>query len=469
MTTQFRTLKQIPGPRGIPLLGNILDLKKGQFHSVIENWAKSYGPFYAIHLGRRPVLVISDNEVIQQLLRDRPDGLRRPARSSDMLIELGLFGVLTNEGTEWRNARKLVMRALTPEVIKRFYPTLVHMTERLRKKWDIAIQAGKPVDLQRDLKAYTLDATIALAMGQDINTLENPDNPLQRDIERIVFRIARRVSTPFPYWRYFKRHVDREADESAKRIEDAVRGFVNISRKLLQEFPERRTNPTNMLEALIAARDEANSEFSDEHVIGNAITMVFAGEDTTSTAMAWLINFLSADTESFRKLQCETDSILGVDTVLQNYKDLDKLIYIDAAATESMRLKPVLPITSLETNIPMRIGDAQVPEKTLLILCLRHSSNTSNMLTEPERFFPDRWITPESKLIEHTKKSLIPFGGGPRFCPGRYLAMTEIKMVMTMISRNFNLSRVDTNDEITEQFNFTMTPSILPARIESRS
>jgi hypothetical protein len=80
----------------------------------------------------------------------------------------------------------------------------------------------------RDLKAYTLDVTIGLAMGQDINTLELEEHPLQRDIEFLFRLVARRLTSPFTYWRVpvLKRAQDREADAASARIQQAIFGFI---------------------------------------------------------------------------------------------------------------------------------------------------------------------------------------------------------------------------------------------------
>jgi cytochrome P450 len=468
-TSSPRVIGDLPGPRNMPLLGNIIQLKALQFHHAVEKWAREYGSPCKFHLGRKPVLVIADHELISKLLRDRPDGVRRSSRSSNMLIELGTTGLITDEGDDWRKARKLIMRALTPEVISRFFPVIVSMTERLHDRWKNAVLSGDPIDVLRDLKAYTLDVTLGLSMGQDINNLENPMNPLQRDIEQIFYRVSRRVSMPFAYWRYFRLPVDRAADEAAKRIRLAVTGFIESARKELELHPERREKPTNMLEALIVARDEENSGFTDEHVIGNVISIVFTGEDTTAHTLAWLLNFVSQDKTVESKIGKEADKVLGEKTIIHDFNELDQFSYVEAVFNETLRLKPVLPIISLETNKDMVINDVLAPAGTLMMLCLRYASELANEVIEPEIFRPERWLTEKEILVsDDPKRSWFPFGGGPRFCPGRFLALAEMKMVVSMIGRNFNLKYDSDAPPVKEHFTFTMTPTSLPIKLSLR-
>ena len=464
-----RELADVPGPKGVPLFGNMLQIESTQFHLALENWAHEFGPYYKIRLGSKQILIISDQVVIGQLLRDRPEALSRSSRTSLALTELGTSGVFTDEGDEWRKQRKLVMRALTPEVVRNFFPTLRAMTERLLERWQRAATKGQPIDLLRDLKAFTLDVTVALAMGQDINTLEHDANPLQRDIEFIFHRVARRITSPFPYWRYFKLPVDRAADASALRIYKAITGFIEQTRARLDADPGLRAKPSNMLEALVAARDEPDSGFTDDHVIGNAGTMVFAGEDTTSNTIAWLLNFVAREPEVAARIAAEADALLGENRVPQEFGVFDQLNYLEAATTEAMRLKPVAPFLGMEANLDMQIADIRVPKGTLIMVSLRNAAQQQIDFPHADQFDPERWLS-DSKMTnsDGPGRKLFPFGGGPRFCPGRFLAMAEIKMVVATIARNFVMEVPPDAAPVTELFTFTVTPSSLPVRLVPR-
>jgi cytochrome P450 len=463
----LRRIADLPGPKGRPLLGNVRDINVRPMHQVLEGWGREFGAMYRFRIMRKEFVVTADRDVIAALLRDRPDAMRRSSRTAEMLNEVGTRGLFTAEGEDWRRQRKLVMRALTPEVIHNFFPTLTMLTERLRARWDAAIAAGKPVDVLRDLKAYTLDVTIGLAMGQDINTLELEEHPLQRDIEFLFKLVAKRLTLPFAYWRVglLKRADDHEATAAAARIQRAIFGFIAEARKNIERNPALRQKPSNMLEALIIARDEPDSGLTDEAVVGNAITMVFAGEDTTSNTAAWLIDFLSMHPQAAARMAEEVGQVLGADAVLSDYHLLDRLQYIDAATREAMRLKPVAPLMAAESNEDAVVGDLAVPAGTVIFLLLRHASERGCELAQPERFLPERWLEAAGGSGDDPGRKQFPFGGGPRFCPGRYLAMAEIKMAMSMLVKNFALVREPGAPQAEERFTFTMTPDSLPVRL----
>jgi cytochrome P450 len=460
----------LPGPPPMPVIGNMGAIDSMHFHRTLEDWARQHGPLYQFRMMNRHFLATARRADISAILHNRPDQWRRTRRTTEMLEEAASRGVFTAEGDEWRRQRKLVMHALTPEVIQRFFPTMVAMTERLRLRWLAALDAGRQPDLLRDLKAYALDVTIGLAMGQDLNTLENEDIPLQRDIEFIFNRVARRLTSPVAYWRVFRLPVDRAADAANGRIQEAVAGFLAVARARLEAEPARRDKPSNMLEALLVARDAAGSGFSDATVIGNAIVMVFAGEDTTSNTMAWLIDLLSTNLESASKLTQEADSVLGTAPLASDWRRLDGLPWLDACTREAMRLKPVAPILAAEPTRDVMLGDTMVPAGMVVFMLLRHAFELDSGLGQPQQFLPARWLqTPGKEGMDDPSRKLLPFGGGPRFCPGRYLAQTEIRMVLAMLARNFVIERAPQAPVVDELFTFTMTPSTLPVLLRRRA
>lgn len=466
----LKRMQDLPGPRGLAVVGNMLQIKAMQFHVSLEQWAREYGPVYTFAIGSEEFMVVTDNALIAAMLRDRPDALRRGARLSDRLVELGVSGVFTGEGEDWRKQRKLVMRALTPEVIRRFFPTMIAMTERLRLRWMTAVREGREINIMRDLKAYTLDIAIGLAMGQDINALEHDSDLLQRDIEQIFQRVGKRLIIPFAYWRRFPLAADRAATACAQRIERTITGFIATARRDMDRNPHLREHPENMLQALIAARDEADSGFTDAHVIGNAITMVFAGEDTTSNSISWLLDFVSRMPPVAVRLANEADTLMGNACVLSDMTLLDHLPYLDAANNETMRLKPVAPMLGFQAVNDMEIAGVMVPKDTQILACSRLASEWSNEFPNYGEFIPERWLGGEDTIgSDDLKRKIFPFGGGPRFCPGRFLALAEIKMVMTMVARTFIVSRKENPPPVKEFYTFTMTPSCLPIQLDLRN
>jgi cytochrome P450 len=115
------------------------------------------------------------------------------------------------------------------------------------------------------------------------------------------------------------------------------------------------------------------------------------------------------------------------------------------------------------------LDGVQVPAGVVVFLLLRHSFALETPLGDGAQFRPERWLDPAVKqTLEDPARKMVPFGGGPRFCPGRYLAMSEIRMVMSMLMRSFTIHAIPGAAPVEEMFTFTMTPSALPLLLRPR-
>jgi cytochrome P450 len=214
----LRVLSDLPGPPAWPWVGNLLQLERDRVHQTVEDWAGRFGPLFRIQLGRTPFLVVGDHQAIAGMLRDRPDGFRRPPRLEIIWREMGLApGVFGANGEDWRRQRRMVMAGFDPTHVRAYHPSLVRVTERLRGRWQAAAVQGRAIDLQPDLMRFTVDVIAGLAFGADVNTLESDENLIQRHLDKIFPAVARRMLAPYPSWRLVRTPADR-------RLEQAVAG-----------------------------------------------------------------------------------------------------------------------------------------------------------------------------------------------------------------------------------------------------
>jgi cytochrome P450 len=211
----LRQIKHLPGPFSWPLLGNVPQLDRLRVHQTVEGWARKYGRLFRICFGPTKLLVVADSTLVGAILRDRPDGFRRPAVTARISEEMGgAPGLFLAEGARWRNERKVVMAAFAPHAVKAYFPSLVKVTQRLQQRWDKAAATGAPIALGPDLKRYTVDAIAGLAFGSDVNTLEAGDDVIQQHLDLILPAVARRSVALIPYWRYIKLPAEKRTAAS---------------------------------------------------------------------------------------------------------------------------------------------------------------------------------------------------------------------------------------------------------------
>lgn len=469
MTAQaLRQLKDLPGPRPGLLLGNTLQVRRPQIHRDVEAWAAEFGPLFRMQLGRQPQLVVADHELLLQVMRDRPDGFRRSPLTSRVGVEMGLpQGVFSAEGEDWRRQRRMVMASFAPHHVRAYFPALVRVTLRLRERWRKAARARQDIVLQADLMRFTVDVISGLAFGKDINTLEAGDDVIQRHLDKVLPAIFRRVLSLVPYWRWFKLAADRELDRSVAVINATILDFIAQARQRLGEDPARRESPHNLLEAMIAAADQPDSGLDDRHIAGNVLTMMLAGEDTTANTLAWLIHLLQRRPDALRRVQQEVRT-LAPDPAAYTFDQMEQLEYLEACCSETMRLKPVAPFIALQALRDTVVGDVAVPQGTQIWGVMRHDSVSETHFPRPQSFEPERWLADAPQPLDTAaKRSAMPFGAGPRMCPGRYLALLEMKMAMAMLLSSFDIEAVTTPDDAPaeERMAFTMNPVGLRMRL----
>lgn len=467
-----RVLKDLPGPRPWPVLGNLPQLDLPRMHEKLEGWADRYGPLYRLTLGGKPIVVLADGPLIASILRDRPDGWRRIGVIASVINEMGGDGVFTAEGDDWRRQRRLVMSAFDPGHLARFFPSLVRVTERFDRRLAEAARSGEAIDLQAQLMRYTVDVTAGLAFGSDVNTIEGGSDVLQAHLDKVFPMIYRRINLPFPYWRHLRLPVDRAFDRHLAEVHKAVHRFIDEARARLAAEPERAAKPPNLLEALLAARDADGSALSEAQIAGNVLTVLLGGEDTTANTLGWALHLLHRDRAAWDTLVAEVDAtVAGDERVLRDFDRTRGLDYLEACLHEAMRLRPVAPLIFVESRRDTMLAGMPLRQGTIVFCVMRKPAvDPATLGADAAQFRPARWLDGGVEGTRALNRAAMPFGAGPRLCPGRYLALVEMKMVLSLIARNYTLVDVETESgkAPAERLAFAMFPVGLRMKLAPR-
>jgi cytochrome P450 len=461
----LRRLADLPGPRGLPLLGNLHQFDVRRLHRTMENWARQHGPAYRVKVPTGAFLVVADPDLVGKVLRERPDTFRRPAVLAAVAAELGgMPGLFDSEGAAWRNQRRMVMQAFAPQAVKAYFPALVEVARRLQRRWEGCAEAGQAIDLGADLRLYSVDIVAGLAFGTDVNTIEMGEHLVQQNLDVILQGVARRTLMPFPYWRYVKLPADRRLERSVDVLRDAVIDLVAQAKERMRLDPLRAAHPPNMLEAMLAAAAEGGSGVTEADVAGNVSTMLLAGEDTTSNSLVWLIWLLQRHPDALKRARDEVlRCVPSLDAL--TIEQLGQLDFLDACIHESMRLKPAAPFISAEALDDTTVGDVAIDKGTIVVCLMRDTSPDNPHFENAAQFDPGRWLQDSVN-----RKAAMPFGAGPRICPGRYLALLEIKVAMAMLLARFDIASLATvhGGEPDERVAFAMSPETLHMRLRLR-
>ena len=468
--SRSKAYEALPGPTGLPLVGNLFQLRLDTLHDILERWADRYGPLYRVRAGPVRMVVVSDAEAVRRVHRERPDRFRHTRRVEAMGTDLRMKGLLVSEGDEWRRQRRIVVRALGTGRLKPFFPTLSATVGRLRRRWHRAADAREPVDLCDDLMRLIVDVLTSFVLGVDHNTLETGGPPIRQRLDEAFHVTRKRLNARFPYWRYIRLPEDRAFDRTLDLLREDGDSMIREARERMRAEPARRTAPACFVEEVIAADEAQALGLSDEEIFDNVVNLLFAGEEATAYTIAWAVHCLMRHPEHLAQVRAEVDAALAPAAAAENIEQVSRLPFLDAFLNEAMRLKPIAPLNAVQPVEDAEILGCLIPRDTIIVTLNRYLGLRDAHFADAGRFDPERWLAGGvERRCPHDTGAFLPFGAGARYCPGRNLGLLSGRTVLAMLCRGFDFELDDPERPVGEKVIFTAMPTNLIVRMKRRA
>ena len=224
----------------------------------------------------------------------------------------------------------------------------------------------------------------------------------------------------------------RRYTEGIDGMEGVIEEFVAARRGEVDEHDD-------LLSILLSATDEADEAMSEELLRDELMTFLFAGHETTATALTFTWFLLARHPEVDRKLVAELDAVL--DGEPPSFADLPDLEYTEQVLREAMWLYPPVPQIPRDTTEPVELGGYGIPEGATVAACQWTVRRDGSLWAYPHEFRPKRFETDDCPRFSH-----FPFGGGPRRCIGEQFAMVEGKLILATLARRYRLETVSDPD-----------------------
>jgi cytochrome P450 len=306
-----------------------------------------------------------------------------------------------------------------------------------------------------------------VSLGEDLNTLERGSEGLQRQLETIFGMLLRRVLAPIPYWRYFKLPADHALDRALSAASKSINGMIARAQRKLADDPARAAAPQTLLEAMLVAASSGAEQLTEAEVLANVFTLLLGGEDTTANTLAWMVYFLALHPDVQGELRSEVDRVLGDSSTLEEHARIAEMPLLTAVVHETLRLKGPAPFVSLAPARDLRLADIDVPAGTPVFALLRAIALRMPGMHKPESFDPHRWLNLSSAARAELARSSMPFGAGPRICPGRQLALLECALAISALIKRYQITLASPGP-IRECFDFAMEPEGLRVFVRPR-
>jgi cytochrome P450 family 135 len=404
-----------------------------------------YGDSFSVRfLGfERPMVLISDPAAIKALYTERDIGLP-PGRNIILEPILGPKSLLLLEGSEHLARRRVMLPPFHGERMRGYEPVLAEIVDAEIDTWPL----GTEFAVHPRMQAITLEAILRVVFGvADGPRLERLRGMLATVLDetasprtQLIGLATRRFGGRGP-WASFESQL-REVDEL-----------------LYAEIAEHRTRPDleqreDILSMMMVARFEDGGEMSDKELRDHLMTLLLAGHETTATALAWTFDLLLRHPAALTRLR---DSIeAGEDD------------YMRAVITESLRLRPVVPLAGRRLHKELVADGLTLPPGTDVTPAIWLTHTRADLYPDPFAFKPERFLDDPPETY-----GWIPYGGGMRRCLGAAFAEFEMRIVLREVLTRCDLRKASPVPEQTGRRNITLspkdgTPVVLEARREAR-
>ncbi|WP_439026982.1 cytochrome P450 [Haloarchaeobius sp. DT45] len=401
-----------PGPDGLPVLGNTLQLASdpAAFFDVLE----PFGDVVSYRAGGMQFCTLLHPDYIEQVLVTEADRVGKWGLT-DFGVDFAAEGILFTEGEQWRRQRTMAQPAFQLDRIRGYGESMTAFAAELAAGWDDG-EVVAATDTFSDLTLRILSKSLF-----DLDLDESDRGAVVTRAAAEFNRWAEPSLSTFvlPNW---------VPTPQRRRLDRSMRAFERLVEDLIAERTAADADHDDLLAMLLSARGE-DGRISDTELRDTMMTFLFAGHETTSLALTYTCYLLAEHPDVADRLRAEVDEVVGDDPV--DVLDLPALSFLDRVVTESLRLYPPAYILFREVREDVDIGGYRIPEGTKLSLPVFRIHRDPRWYDDPDSFHPDRWTDEfEDSLPEY---AYFPFGGGPRHCIGMRFARMELKLVLTTL------------------------------------
>ena len=371
----------------------------------MERNRRRHGPVFTVKLGAlKRCAFLADPEPAWEVLTGDPARFRMGPTNAVFRPVLGEQSLFLLDGEEHKHHRRLMAPAFHPRAIGGYAGLIEEITAREIATWPIE----QPFRLQDPMRRITTESIVRIVVG-----VCTPDR--DTEIRRLVPQMLEIAENPLALMPQFQREMGGRSPFG--KVMDVTRQIDAI---LLDEINLRRLLPahergTDVMSMLAAAQTHEDAYMSDREIRDEILTLLIAGHETTANALAWSFERLLRHPHAQEELLAEMAA--GGDS------------YLDAAVRETLRQRPILPVTARRLTAETQVGEYTFPRGWTLMPCIYLIHRDPEVFPDPDAFRPERFLEdpkPSSRVW-------VPFGAGARHCIGNHLAMMTIKSVIRVV------------------------------------
>ncbi|KAF7809685.1 Cytochrome P450 84A1 [Senna tora] len=436
-----------PGPKGLPIIGNMLMMDQ-LTHRGLANLAHQYGGVFHLKMGFLHMVAISDPDAARQVLQLQDNIFsNRPATIAISYLTYDRADMaFAHYGPFWRQMRKLC-------VMKLFSRKRAESWQSVRDEVDTVVRAvagstGKPVNIGELVFSLTKNIIYRAAFGSSSQEGQDEFIGILQEFSKLfgAFNIADFI--PYLGW------VDPQGlNTRLANARAALDGFID---KIIDEHIEKKrmncgkknvNEETDMVDELLAfyseeakvneTEDLQNSiKLTKDNIKAIIMDVMFGGTETVASAIEWAMAELMRNPEDLKRVQQELGEVVGLDRRVEE-SDFEKLTHLKCALKETLRLHPPIPLLLHETAEDAEVSGYFVPKKARVMINAWAIGRDRNSWDEPDSFRPSRFLKEGVPDFKGSNFEFIPFGSGRRSCPGMQLGLYALELAVAHLLHCF--------------------------------
>ncbi len=427
MTDKLKSADMMPGSYGLPIIGELIGflLKREEFY-----WQKhqEHGNIFKTSslIFKRAACLVGP-AANRLVLKDQADKLS--SQLGNQFIEFIVTNdtVLLQDGAQHRTSRKLILPVFLPQALASYFDTIQSVVTEMTSDWG---DKGT-IDLSTELRKITMAIVVKIFLGsektEEIEQVSNWFTILVDSLNSII-----KWDNPLTVY---------------GRGQAARRNIVDYIRRVIHERATRGDleQSTDVLSLLLNTVDEDGNKFTETQVINQAIGLLFAGGDTTSSLFSWLLFELGNSAEWRQRLRNEQQQVMGNQPIAMSH--LRQLPDMTNVIKESERLYAPAWVISRVATADIEYDGYLIPAGWFVFIFPMLTHRLPEIYQDPDAFDPDRFAPPREE-DQKQPYSLIGFGGGVHSCLGVELAKMEIKIILSTLLQKYDWTVTPTTTEI---------------------
>ena len=413
--------REIPRRKGQWFWGCLMEMIRNRSGFLIEKH-EEHGDIFISRALLRDILFVRDPAVVYGINVTHWADFYKPDYIKTMWKPFLGNGLVPNDGESWKRQHKLILPGFHKKRVDAYASTMVAFTERMLDRWE----EGERHDMRLELNALALEIVASTLFDIDIGKGDSKTiRDAMGDVSETLVKDADKM-VPRPEW---------WPTESNRRKKRAIARVEDIIRRAHQERLTNQKDRGDLFSHMVFVEDE-HGRMSDKQLRDEAMTLIFAGHETTAHALVWTWYLLAKNPDKVAKMREELDRVVCDRRV--EVGDLPSLPYLEMVVKESLRLYPSVWAYARQAQRDVVIDGYLIKKGQTCTIGHIAMGRNPKYYDNPMEFRPERWTRELERSLP--RGAYVPFAGGPRVCLGKQFAMMEMRMILATSVRRVEVT-----------------------------